>query len=623
MEKFVLVDPDEISYFEILDEILKFTDWKIYKLHYLIPGQALLCGLVELFSDKSVLELLKHVQSHGSCDVYVEHFVEQPPDKDDEVIDLLKPLKVIESPIAKLKRGPLRLTYDIAPEPSLPPNDSAPPLSPLHDNAPSPSSPGQTCAADDVGSEGSTSSDEESDLSTGSGYIGDETSDEELISARETKRAYTEKLRQWKAGEAPHDEGENVDNFEESDSDYNADEEQIDSDDDDDMADLVPEDVAEPVTMQGQYGPQIRELVKELEGIDAREVREINEQLIQQNDEAHSDYYSSDDPGSYIETSDEGDHAQRRRSSCPHFDPKEMVFCVGMEFKSKSEFVERLNEYSITKRYAIRVIKSDSKRCRAVCKSEICKWKIHCSNYGKKATWQVKTYVNEHSCVPTNRNRWVNAKVLAKKWRILISEMPSIKSRIISLLTRATMGCRVDLKQCRLAKQIIQKELNEQYTKEWGLLRFYGDELLAKNPGSTVVVETEKVNEDGVEKNRFSRTYICLKACKAGWKLSCRPIIGLDGAFLKGLARGELLTAVGRDGNDQMFPIAWAVVSLENTDNWRWFINLLAHDLDINDGSGLTIISDMQKVGWFTYSLYLCCNCLFQFPYLHMYFCSL
>ncbi|GKD25624.1 putative integrase, partial [Tanacetum coccineum] len=46
-------------------------------------------------------------------------------------------------------------------------------------------------------------------------------------------------------------------------------------------------------------------------------------------------------------------------------------------------------------------------------------------------------------------------------------------------------------------------------------------------------------------------------------------VIGLDGCFLKGTCRGELLTAMGRDGNNQMFPIAWAVVNVENTDNWE------------------------------------------------------
>ncbi|GKB46845.1 calcium/proton exchanger [Tanacetum coccineum] len=65
-----------------------------------------------------------------------------------------------------------------------------------------------------------------------------------------------------------------------------------------------------------------------------------------------------------------------------------------------------------------------------------------------------------------------------------------------------------------------------------------------------------------------------------GWKAGYRRVIGLDGCFLKHTCRGELLTAIERDTNNQMYPIAWAVVKVENIENWCWFISLLAEDLE-------------------------------------------
>lgn len=32
----------------------------------------------------------------------------------------------------------------------------------------------------------------------------------------------------------------------------------------------------------------------------------------------------------------------------------------------------------------------------------------------------------------------------------------------------------------------------------------------------------------------FQRLYVCLEACKNGFKRGCRPIIGVDGCHLKG-----------------------------------------------------------------------------------------
>ena len=57
-----------------------------------------------------------------------------------------------------------------------------------------------------------------------------------------------------------------------------------------------------------------------------------------------------------------------------------------------------------------------------------------------------------------------------------------------------------------------------------------------------------------------------------------------------------MLVAIGIDGEGQMFPIAWAIIDKENIGNWRWFLAWLAQELELGDGSTLTIISDIQKV---------------------------
>ena len=48
----------------------------------------------------------------------------------------------------------------------------------------------------------------------------------------------------------------------------------------------------------------------------------------------------------------------------------------------------------------------------------------------------------------------------------------------------------------------------------------------------------------------FRRLYICFKPLAEGFVNGCRQFIGLDGCFLKTEAKGQLLSAVGKDGNN-------------------------------------------------------------------------
>ncbi|XP_062118566.1 uncharacterized protein LOC133832208 [Humulus lupulus] len=99
--------------------------------------------------------------------------------------------------------------------------------------------------------------------------------------------------------------------------------------------------------------------------------------------------------------------------------------------------------------------------------------------------------------------------------------------------------------------------------------------------------------ENGVP--RFKRMYICYSGLRDGFNGGCRPVIGLDGCHIKGVHPGQLLIAVGVDGNNQMFPVAFAMVEIENKDSWSWFVNLLRIDLKIDNSNHWTFITDKQK----------------------------
>ena len=118
------------------------------------------------------------------------------------------------------------------------------------------------------------------------------------------------------------------------------------------------------------------------------------------------------------------------------------------------------------------------------------------------------------------------------------------------------------------------------------------------NPGSKCIDWTTKVKEkcDLLPKDHLSSLYWSYDACKRGFLRGCRPILFVDGCHLKSKYKGVLLTAVGIDPNDCIFPIAMGMVEVESTYSWEWFLTTLKNDLNIINTSPFTIMSDKQKV---------------------------
>ncbi|XP_074283613.1 uncharacterized protein LOC141608152 [Silene latifolia] len=134
--------------------------------------------------------------------------------------------------------------------------------------------------------------------------------------------------------------------------------------------------------------------------------------------------------------------------------------------------------------------------------------------------------------------------------------------------------------------------INGDGAEEYGRVWEYANALRTYNPGSTVIVVVDNVENPPPI---FQRMYVCFKACRVGFLAGCRPVIRVDGCHLKGSYPGMILVAVSMDANNNIYHVVWAVVEVENSQSWTWFLTLLMEDLEKVDGEGLTITSDRQK----------------------------
>jgi hypothetical protein len=67
-------------------------------------------------------------------------------------------------------------------------------------------------------------------------------------------------------------------------------------------------------------------------------------------------------------------------------------------------------------------------------------------------------------------------------------------------------------------------------------------------------------------------------------------------ATLRQIYGGQILTAVGIDPNDCIYPIAIGIVEVECLASWKWFLQCLKDDLGIQNSYPWTFMTDKQKV---------------------------
>lgn len=154
--------------------------------------------------------------------------------------------------------------------------------------------------------------------------------------------------------------------------------------------------------------------------------------------------------------------------------------------------------------------------------------------------------------------------------------------------------------QCQRGRLLELKMLKKGYKDQFAHIRGYVEEIHSQNPDSIAFIDTYP---NDIGEDVFNRFYVCFNILMRQWVGSCRPIIGLDSTFLKVAVKGILLTVVGHDANNQIYPVPWTVVQYENADNWLWLVKQLKNDLNLADGSRFVVISDRSKV---RFSHYLC-----------------
>jgi hypothetical protein len=169
----------------------------------------------------------------------------------------------------------------------------------------------------------------------------------------------------------------------------------------------------------------------------------------------------------------------------------------------------------------------------------------------------------------------------------------SIKLEIIIAHIKEKFNYTITYKKAWIAKNMAIEKIYGSWEQSYHDLPRWLMVMQSYLPGTIIQMETQPETFPDGSLSRgntiFNRLFWAFNLCIKGFPY-CKPIVQVDGTWLYGKYRGTLLIAVTHDGNNNKFPLAFAVVEGETKEAWSFFLkNLRRH---VTPQPNICLISD-------------------------------
>ncbi|XP_057733717.1 uncharacterized protein LOC130948860 [Arachis stenosperma] len=278
-------------------------------------------------------------------------------------------------------------------------------------------------------------------------------------------------------------------------------------------------------------------------------------------------------------------------------DPEDGEFRIGMKYSSRKLVVAAIRSYTITRGVDYDVYESEPQTFYAKCKMYGCgcDWLIRASLIRKKGCWEIRRYNGRHTCtmgVISQDHSKLDSDIVAEAIRPLVDTDPSIKVKSIIAEIQSRFNYTISYRKAWLAKQKSIAKVFGDWEESFQALSWWLSVMVQNMSGSVVQVETRPLyngNEEAQGVKILHRVFWSFNPCIRAFR-HCKSLFLVDGTHLYGKYKRTLLVAVAQDGNQNIVPIAFALVEEETADAWHFFLRNLRMHVVKKDGVGM--ISD-------------------------------
>ncbi|KAG9453175.1 hypothetical protein H6P81_006079 [Aristolochia fimbriata] len=269
---------------------------------------------------------------------------------------------------------------------------------------------------------------------------------------------------------------------------------------------------------------------------------------------------------------------------------------VGQRFMTKDALQMYLKDYCISRHVQFKVHKSGPTVYYVRCIGDQCAWHVYASFSMKMNMWKIRRCNDEHMCLNAELcmdNRLCTSRVICNLIMPNVRTSFTLSLHEIIQLVKDKYHIQVSYSKAWRARNKALVVVFGGWEDSYNLLPQFFKAIKDTNRGTKYKMIT--TDEDVPRRNfvRLDRAFWAFGPAVHGFQF-CRPFISVDGTHLYGKYKGCLLIATSFDGDNRLFPLAFALVEKENIDTWTWFIACLARQV-VRGRSPMCIISDRHS----------------------------